>query len=364
MARFEINKLLDIVVRNNASDLHLSVGRAPTVRINGSLRDLGTVVLDADDTTALMKSITSERHQRELAEEGGCDFGFSYEDKARFRVSGFKQKGVISMVLRQIPSRLFTFEELGLPAIMKDYCMRPRGLFLITGPTGSGKTTTLATMINYCNENRADHIITVEDPIEYYHSHKKCIVSQREVGNDVPDFAEALRRGLRSDPDIILVGEMRDLATISAAITAAETGHLVFATVHTTGAAKTIDRIIDAFPTDTQEQTRTMLSTSLIAILSQNLLPTADGGGRVAAYEIMFMNDAMAHLIRENKSFRINSHIQTGGKEGMILLDDSLFTLWASGKIKYDEMAARSQDPETLREKVREYTESLKRRKR
>jgi twitching motility protein PilT len=362
VARFEINKLLDIVVTNNASDLHLTVGRAPAVRLNGSLRDLGKVVLNEGDTVALMKSITSERGQQELNEVGGCDFGFSYEDKARFRVSVYKQKGALSIVLRQIPSRLFTFEELGLPGIIKDYCMRPRGMFLVTGPTGSGKTTTLATMIDYINENRADHIVTVEDPIEYYHSHKKCIVSQRELGNDVPSFPEALRRGLRQDPDVIMVGEMRDLDTIRAAITAAETGHLVFATVHTTGAAKTVDRIIDAFPTDEQEHIRTMISTSLVGIISQSLLPKADNAGRVAAYEIMFMTDAIRNLIRENKTFRVNSFIQTGGKQGMILLDDSLFTHWASGTIKYDEMMSRAGDPESLLKKVQEYTENLKKR--
>jgi twitching motility protein PilT len=354
----EINKLLDVVIKHDGSDLHLAVGRAPAVRLSGQLRDIGKNPLRPDDTVALMKSITSERHQRELNEVGGCDFGMAYEDKARFRVSVYRQKGNISIVLRLIPSRILTFEQLGLPDIIKEQCMKPRGLFMVTGPTGSGKTTTLATMIDYINENRADHILTIEDPIEYYHQHKKCIVSQREVGTDVPDFAEGLRRGLRQDPDVILVGEMRDLETIRAALTAAETGHLVFGTVHTTGAAKTVDRIIDVFPTDEQEHIRVMISTSLNAIVSQNLLARADTGGRIAAYEIMFANDAIRNLIRESKAFRIPSFIQTGGSKGMILLDDYLFRLWAEGTIKYESMMERVQDPEAMKKKIQEYMDS------
>ena len=358
----EISKLLDVVVRERGSDLHLAVGRPPSIRLNGDLRPLQLKPLEPDDTVTLMKSITPDRHQQELQEGGGTDFGFSYGDKARFRVSLFKQKGHVGLVLRLIPSQLLSFEEIGLPAVIKDLCLRPRGLVLITGPTGSGKTTTLATMIDFVNQEENAHIVTVEDPIEYFHPHRRCIVTQREVGVDVSSFAECLRRTLRSDPDVILVGEMRDLETVQAAITAAETGHLVFATVHTTGAANTVNRIIDAFPMEQQEQIRTQLAATLEAILSQTLLRTADNAGRVAAFEIMFMTDAIRNLIRENKAFRINSFIQTGGNLGMILLDDFMFNLWSQGRISFQEMMKYAQDPDALQMKVREYTQQQQRR--
>ncbi|MFM1890179.1 MAG: hypothetical protein RLZZ565_936, partial [Planctomycetota bacterium] len=301
MSTIQIDRLLDTVIRQDCSDLHLSVGRPPTVRLNGKLRSLQTKVLDPDDMVALMKSVTPEKNQQELQEMGGTDFGFGYGDQARFRVSIFKQKGHVSMVLRLIPSRLLTFEQIGLPDIVQELVRRPRGLFVVTGPTGSGKTTSLATMIDYINTNFDRHIVTAEDPIEYYHVHKKSVVNQREVGSDVPTFAEALRRVLRSDPDVILVGEMRDLETMEAAIRAAETGHLVFGTLHTTGAAGTITRIIDAFPVTHQEQVRVQLSTSLIAVLSQQLCARADKPGRVAAYEFLVVTPAISNLIRENK---------------------------------------------------------------
>ena len=250
MSTIQIDRLLDTVVRTGASDLHLTVGRKPTLRLHGGLKNLDTKVLDGDDCTALMKQITPEKAQQELQEEGSCDFGFAFGTQARFRVAIFRQRGDITLVLRLIPNELLTFEQIGLPKILKELIRRPRGLFIVTGPTGSGKTTSLATMIDYVNTNLERHIVTVEDPIEYYHYHKKSIVNQREVGNDVPSFSEALRRVLRADPDVILVGEMRDLETNEAAIQAAETGHLVFATLHTTGAAGTINRIVDAFPTN------------------------------------------------------------------------------------------------------------------
>jgi twitching motility protein PilT len=362
-ARYDISKLLDTVIKHDASDLHLAVGRPPTVRVCGQLRNLGNDPLIADDTTTYMKSITSERHQQELAERGGTDFGFAYQDKARFRVSVFKQKQVLGVVCRLIPNRLRSFEEIGLPPVIKDMCMRRRGLVLVTGPTGSGKTTTLATMINFINEQRSDHIVTIEDPIEYFHTHKKCIVTQREVGIDVPAFAEALRRGLRMDPDVFLVGEMRDLETIRTAITAAETGHLVFGTLHTTGAAETINRIVDAFPTDEQEQIRTMLAATLISVISQELLPTADGKGRVACFELMFVNDAVKSLLRKGETYKINSHIQIGANEGMILLDDFLYNLWTSQKITYNEMMRHAQDQGFLEQKVREQGEVARRKR-
>jgi len=352
MSGIQIDRLLDTVVKFGASDLHLTVGRPPTLRLHGHLKNLQTKVLDSEDMVSLMKAITSERSQQELQEQGGCDFGFAYGDAARFRVSVFRQRGDLAIVLRQIPNRLLTFEQIGLPEVIRDLVRRPRGLFLVTGPTGSGKTTSLATMIDYVNQNFDRHIVTMEDPIEYYHHHKKSIVNQREVGNDVPSFAEALRRVLRSDPDCILVGEMRDLETIEAAIRAAETGHLVFGTLHTTGAAKTIDRVVDAFPVTQQNQIRVQLSTSLIAVLSQALLPRVDTTGLVAAYEFLVVTPAIANLIRDNKSFRIDSMIQTGRKFGMQLLDDHLWTLYTRGMISAEEMIDKSKNPSDLTDKV------------
>ncbi|MFH1378165.1 MAG: type IV pilus twitching motility protein PilT [Planctomycetota bacterium] len=350
----DIQKLLDAVLKYDASDLHIRVGRPPVLRINGNLRDLGKNVLTPNDTTALMKSITPERFQQELNEVGGGDFGFSYGDQARFRVSIFKERTNIGLVLRTIPTKMRTFDEIGLPPVIKDVCMRPRGMILVTGPTGSGKTTTLASMIHYINLNRTEHIITVEDPIEYIHGHEKCVVTQRELGNDVQSFSEALRRALRQDPDIILVGEMRDLATIEAAVTAAETGHLVFGTLHTTGAAQTVDRIIDVFPPNQQGQIRTQLAGNLVGVISQTLMPKKDGHGRVAAFEIMFVNDGIRSLIRKMETFKIRSMIQTGGREGMMTLDDSLFNLWRRDVIDFEEVIKRSQDPAYVTKKMDE----------
>ncbi len=347
-----MDRLLQACVTQGASDIHLVVGRPPVLRIDGRLRSLETKVLEPDDTAALMKSITPDRNQQELQEEGGTDFGFAYGDVARFRVSVFRQKGSISLVLRLIPTKIMSFEEIGLPQICAALCRRPRGLFLVTGPTGSGKTTTLACMVNYINENFDRHIITIEDPIEYYHSHKKSIVNQREVGVDVPSFGEGLRRILRMDPDVILVGELRDLETMESAIRAAETGHLVFSTVHTTSAAGTVTRIIDVFPVAQQEQIRIQLSSNLIAVLSQALCPLAVGRGRVAAYEFMVVTPAIANLIRENKTYRIDSSIQTGKKLGMQLLDEHLWQLYDIGKITYEEMLDNSRQPGALQDKA------------
>ncbi len=347
-----IDRLLETCVKRNASDLHLHVGRPPTLRIHGRLRALKTQVLEPADTVALMKSVAPERCQQELQEEGGSDFGFAFGDKGRFRVSIYRQRGNVSLSLRLIPSRLMSFEEIGLPAIVKDLLRRPRGLFLVTGPTGSGKTTTLATMINFINEQIDHHIITIEDPIEYYHAHKKSIVSQREVGVDVPSFAEALRRVLRMDPDVILVGELRDLETMEAAVRAAETGHLVFGTVHTTGAQGTINRIIDAFPVNQQEQMRVQLSTSLIAILSQLLLTNQREVGRIAVFEFLVMTPAIANLIRENKTFRIDSNIQTGKRYGMQLLDDHLWELYNEGVVSLEDMMDVVRHPLSVQERL------------
>jgi twitching motility protein PilT len=360
MATVNMDRLLQAVITMGGSDIHITVGRPPVLRIDSKLRSLETKVLEPDDTFNLMKSITPEKNQQELQEEGGTDFGFAYGELGRFRVSVFKQKHNIAMVLRLIPSRILTFEEIGLPKICQALCRRPRGMFLVTGPTGSGKTTTLATMVNYINESLDRHIITIEDPIEYYHNHKKSIINQREVGVDVPSFSEALRRVLRMDPDVILVGELRDLETIEAAIRAAETGHLVFSTLHTTSASGTITRIIDVFPVNQQEQIRVHLIANLIAVLSQALCPLSTGKGRIAAYEFMIITPAIANLIRENKVYRIDSSIQTGKKLGMQLLDDHLWQLYESGKITQAIMLDNSRQPGALHDKAIQRFKSLK----
>jgi twitching motility protein PilT len=351
MPTVQIDKLLETVVKEKVSDLHITVGQPPVVRVSGHMVRLETKSLEPEDTVSLMKSITPERNQQELQEKGGTDFGFAFGTKARFRVSVFKQRGFIGMVLRRIPSEFLSFEQLGLPPKIRDLIQRPRGLFLVTGPTGSGKTTSLASMINWINHNLDHHIITMEDPIEYYHNHIKSTINQREIGVDVPTFPEALRRALRQDPDVILVGEMRDLETISAAISAAETGHLVFGTLHTTGAQGTVDRIIDVFPTNQQEQIRTQLSTSIVGILSQALLPRIPKGV-VAAYELLVVTPAIANLIREGKTFRINSSIQTGRKFGMQLLDDALFNLWKSGLCEERAVITKSNNPGELMTRI------------
>jgi twitching motility protein PilT len=346
-----IDKLLTTVIQLKASDLHISVGQPPVIRHHGRLRKLDTKVLDSDDTTALMKSITPDRCQQELQEVGGADFAIEFVDGYRFRVAIFKQKGTIGMVLRRIPSQFLSFEQIGMPDAIRSLIVKPRGLILVTGPTGSGKTTSLASMVNFLNENYDRHIITLEDPIEYYHKHKKSTVNQREMGVDCPSFKEGIRRALRMDPDIILVGEMRDLDTIHAAIEAAETGHIVFATLHTSGAASTINRIIDVFPKEQQDQVRTQLSTALIGVLSQGILPRKPEG-LVAAFEMMVVTPAIQNLVRENKVYRIDSSIQTGRKHGMFLLDESLFRLWKDGVCEKEDVLLKSSKPAELAAKI------------
>lgn len=353
----QINQLLDAVIKFKGSDLHLTVGRPASIRVDGVLRKLGKVSLTSEDTLSMMKSITSEHHQVELDKLGGTDFGFTFGDLCRFRVSVFKQRGNIALVLRLIPTRIRTMEELNLPEIFKHFCHVPRGLVLVTGPTGSGKSTTLAAMVDHINETRHDHIVTVEDPVEFIHEHKNCSVNHREVGPDVISFTEALKRVLRQDPDIILVGEMRDLETISSAITAAETGHLVFGTLHTIGAAETINRIVDAFPSNQQEQVRTQLATVLVGVISQTLLPHSSGSGRVAAFDIMMNTSAVQNLIRENKAFRINSVIETSKNLGMRLMDDHLFELFTLGTITRDIALSKAQDHNSLEKRVNEWEE-------
>ena len=351
MATILIDKLLQACVKQGASDIHIVVGQPPVFRLHGRMRKLETKVLEPDDTVALMKSIAPERCQKELQERGSADFGFAFGDLARFRVSIFKQRGNVSMVLRQIPNNMLTPQQLGLPEVCVKLVLRPRGLFLVTGPTGSCKSTTLASLVNYLNENVDHHIITIEDPIEFYHWHKKSTINQREIGVDVPSFSEAIRRALRQDPDVILVGEMRDLETIEAAITAAETGHIVFATLHTNSAQGTVNRMIDAFPGNLQDQIRTQLSTALIGVVAQTLCPKI-GGGRCAAYEILVVTSAVANLIRENKTFRINSAIQTGAKFGMQLMDDALFRHWREEKVVIEEVLAKAHNPDELAKRI------------
>jgi len=354
---YSMSDLLQLVVAEGASDLHIRVGIPPTIRVHGILHRVDGPALRQEDAEELMRSITSEDHIQHVREQGGADYGFAFGDAARFRVSVFKERGNFGVVLRQIPTRMLTLEEIGLPRhTIMTLLYKPRGLVLVTGPTGSGKTTTLASMVNIINEERDDvHLVTVEDPIEYYHKHKKSIITQREVHVDVPSFSEALRRVLRQDPDVILVGELRDLETMEAAITAAETGHLVFGTLHTTGAAKTIDRIVNAFPINQQETIRIQLSTVLQAVISQLLLPRIDKPGRIAVYEIMINTPAIAALIRDNKTFRISSDIQTGAKHGMVTLDGYLMEKYAQGIISRDEVVTKSYDPTTILQKLAEW---------
>jgi twitching motility protein PilT len=347
---YEMNDLLDLVVEQGASDLHLQVGQPPTLRISGSMAPIDGPALTASDTEKLMLSITPDAHVSNVKLNGGADFGFAFGEKARFRVSVLRAKANYGLVLRQIPFKMFGLRDIGLPDKIRELLYRPRGLILVTGPTGSGKSTTLASMVNYINESRDGHIITIEDPIEYYHSHKRCVVTQREVHVDVPNFSEAIRRALRQDPDVILVGEMRDLETIEAAISAAETGHLVFGTLHTNSAAKTVDRIVDAFPANMKDMIRTQLASSLVAVISQVLCKKV-GGGRIAAYEIMINTTSIGSLIRENKTFRISSDIQTGANLGMITLDTHLMSLVNRELVSPDEALEKAQDSNIMREK-------------
>ncbi len=342
--------LLRLTVDEGASDLHLSVGAPPTLRLRGELTKLQVAPLTADDVSGLVRAITSDVHLQRVNDEGSVDFGFSFRDQSRFRVSVYRQKGNLAAALRLIPHRLMSLEEIGLPPGVRPLLDLPRGLVLVTGPTGSGKTTSLASMLNVINETKRHHIITIEDPIEYILEHKRGIVNQREVGVDVPSFAEGLRRALRQDPDVILVGEMRDLETMETAISAAETGHLVFSTVHTTGAARTIDRIVDAFPAEKQEQIRVQLASNLKAVISQLLLPRKDGKGRIAAFELMINTPSIAALIRDNKTFRIATDLQTGSKFGMVWLEAALVDLFQRGIITIEEVMTKAQDPDGVKQ--------------
>ena len=351
---YAMSDLLHLIVQEGGSDIHIRVGVPPAMRLHGILQKVDGPALTNETAEELMRSITSDDSIQEVRERGGADFAFAFGELARFRVSVFKEKGRFAMVLRQIPTTLLTFEQIGLPPSVKELLYKPRGMVLVTGPTGSGKSTTLASMIDIINIERDDaHIITIEDPIEFYHNHKNAIITQREIHVDVPSFGESLRRALRQDPDVILVGEMRDLETIEAAITAAETGHLVFGTLHTTGAAKTIDRVVNAFPTNQQNTIRIQLSTVLESVISQLLCPRADKPGRVAVFEIMNRTPSIAALIRDNKTYRINSDIQTGAKYGMVNLDSYLLEKYQAGLIAEDEVITKAQDPGTIMDKLR-----------
>lgn len=345
-------ELMTTAIEVGASDLHLNPGRPPVTRQDGRLVSLGTDELTAADTERLVRELCDEVHWKELQDVGTTDIGLAHESGTRFRVSCLRQRGRYAAILRVIPSKLLTFEQIGLPERCLELLRRPRGLVLVTGPTGSGKSTTLATMIDWINRNQDRHIVTIEDPIEFYHTHAKGLVTQREVGSDVPNFVEAMRRVLRQDPDVILLGEMRDLDTISAAITAAETGHLVFGTLHTTGSARTVNRMVDAFPGNQQEQIRAQLSVSLVAVISQVLMPRAGGRGRVAAFEVMINTPAISNLIRKNETNKIQSTIQTSRRMGMVTLDDCLLELSKQGDIDRQTALDFAQDPRDLESRL------------
>jgi len=332
----DITELLAFSVKNKASDLHISAGLPPMIRVDGDVRRINVPPMDHKMVHSLVYDIMNDKQRKDFEEFLETDFSFALPGIARFRVNAFNQNRGASAVFRTIPSQVLTLEELGAPSIFKEMCMHPRGLVLVTGPTGSGKSTTLAAMIDYINDNHYGHILTIEDPIEFVHESKKCLMNQREVHRDTLGFSEALRSALREDPDIILIGELRDLETIRLALTAAETGHLVFGTLHTSSAAKTIDRIIDVFPAAEKDMTRSMLSESLQAVISQTLLKKS-GGGRVAAHEIMIGTSAIRNLIREDKVAQMYSAIQTGLGVGMQTLDQCLKDLLGKGLISRED---------------------------
>jgi twitching motility protein PilT len=346
---YSIDDLLEQMVARNASDLHVAVGAHPAVRVRGKLEPLQDVApLTADVTQQLLYRILSTEQQKHLEVDRQIDFAHSIPGLARFRVNVYWQRESLGAAFRLIPTEIKTLEELGIPTALHALSDKPRGLVLVTGPTGSGKSTTLAALIDEINRKRAEHILTIEDPIEFVHRHKRCVVNQREIGVDATSFANALRAALRQDPDVILLGEMRDLETISTALTAAETGHLVFATLHTQSAPGTIDRVIDAFPASQQEQIRIQLAATLEGVVTQALLPTSDGAGRVAALEILFPDDAVRNLIRTAKVEQIYSVMQTGTARGMQTMEQSLADLTLRGVIPFDAALARSSRPEQL----------------
>ena len=345
----DISELLAFVVKNKASDLHLSAGLPPMIRVHGDVRRINLPAMDHKDVHGMVYDIMNDGQRKFYEENLECDFSFAIPNLARFRVNAFVQQRGAGAVMRTIPSKILSLEDLKAPKIFGEIADQPRGMVLVTGPTGSGKSTTLAAMVNHKNETEYGHILTVEDPIEFVHEAKKCLINQREVGPHTLSFSNALRSALREDPDVILVGEMRDLETIRLAMTAAETGHLVFGTLHTSSAAKTIDRIIDVFPAEEKEMVRAMLSESLRAVISQSLLKTKDGGGRVAAHEIMIGTPAIRNLIREAKVAQMYSAIQTGQAFGMQTLDQNLTELVKRNIVSVEEARSKAANKENFR---------------
>ncbi|MGE5663150.1 MAG: type IV pilus twitching motility protein PilT [Deltaproteobacteria bacterium] len=344
------HELLTLMYEKGASDLHITTGIAPTIRVDGRLQPISSEPLMPQDTKRLCYSILTEAQKQKFEEEWELDLSFGVKGLSRFRANIFMQRGAVAGAFRTIPFRVRTFEDLGLPPVVKDLCKKPRGLVLVTGPTGSGKSTTLGAMIDKINSERQEHIVTVEDPIEYLHPHKKCLVNQREVSADTQSFKRALKYILRQDPDVVLVGEMRDLETIEAALTVAETGHLVFATLHTNSCVQTINRILDVFPPYQQPQVRAQLSFVLEGVLSQILIPKASGGGRALCLEIMIPNPAIRNLIREEKVHQIYSQMQVGQtKFGMQTMNQSLIAAYLRRDISLDDAVGRSQDPDEFK---------------
>lgn len=349
---FAIEEILAKAKEAGASDVHITVGIPPKMRVNGALITMQGDKLAPADTLEIAAQIMNDKQQQRFEENGECDMSFAIPGQGRYRLNVYKQRGSIAMAFRLVDTQVPSAESLGVPQSVIDLYQKKRGLILVTGPTGSGKSTTLASLIDKINNNREAHVITLEDPIEYLHTHKRSIVNQREIGLDSMNYAHALRAALREDPDVILVGEMRDFETISVAITAAETGHLVLSTLHTIGAASTVDRVIDVFPPHQQQQIRVQLANVLEAVISQQLIPTADGSGRVAAFEVLHLNPAVRNLIREGKTHQLTSVMQTNRKMGMITMDDAILQLYSDYKIDREMALQFAQDQESMKMKL------------
>lgn len=351
----ELNQLLKLAVDKKASDIHITVGRAPSFRINGHMYQVDLPKLSAEDTIQYAKSCLDEENYQQLTSNGEVDFSMTVPDVSRFRVNAFSQRGSVAMVFRALASTVPSLDSLNFPPVIKQLCDMKEGLILVTGPTGSGKSTTVASFINEINANKDGHILTLEDPVEYVFNHDKCIINQREIGNDSKSYNNALRAALREDPDVIFIGEMRDIESISIAVTAAETGHLVLSTLHTLGAAKTIDRLIDVFPPHQQQQIRVQVSTALKAVISQRLIPEINQNGRIAAHEIMVVTPGISNMIREGKTAAINSAIQTGASMGMQLMDKAIVDLYMQQKISKEDAIEYCVDKDSIQKYANVY---------